>query len=375
MKKLNDEFTGMTNAQILNELFANEKINIKRGAIFDKPSQRAIILIDFDRIEGMMLGLAVGDSLGNSSEGMTPADRNERFGEIRDYLPNAYADNRSVGLPSDDTQLAFWTLEQIIADGGKFIPENVASRFCREKIFGIGRTVREFTYNIWTGKPWHESGPKSAGNGALMRIAPILIPHLKTVDENLWADTALCAMITHNDSASIASCVAFVNIIWQLLGMSAPPEPQWWLETFVKTLDDLEIDDNYRPRGGDFTKFRGSLGGFVKEQVGNAFARNLSVVEACNSWYSGAYLLETVPSVIYILMKHGNDLEEAVVRAVNDTRDNDTIAAIVGAVVGALHGKNKIPERWLKNLLGRTGEDDDGKIFEILGSIKTGEII
>ena len=46
-------------------------------------------------------------------------------------------------------------------------------------------------------------------------------------------------------------------------------------------------------------------------------------------------VMETIPSVLYILARHGNDPEEAIVRAVNDTRDNDTVAAIVGAAVGA----------------------------------------
>jgi len=41
---------------------------------------------------------------------------------------------------------------------------------------------------------------------------------------------------------------------------------------------------------------------------------------------------------------------------VNDTRDNDTVAAIVGAAVGALHGKSALPARWIRNLLGRTNE-------------------
>jgi ADP-ribosylglycohydrolase len=65
-------------------------------------------------------------------------------------------------------------------------------------------------------------------------------------------------------------------------------------------------------------------------------------------------------------MKHGRDLEEAIVRAVNDTWDNDTTAAIIGAAVGALHGKRAIPERWLKNLLGRTSYTDDGRVFGLL---------
>jgi ADP-ribosylglycohydrolase len=54
------------------------------------------------------------------------------------------------------------------------------------------------------------------------------------------------------------------------------------------------------------------------------------------------------------------------VRAVNDTKDNDTIAAIVGVALGALHGKKAIPVRWIRNLSGRTADRDDGRVFEIL---------
>lgn len=81
-------------------------------------------------------------------------------------------------------------------------------------------------------------------------------------------------------------------------------------------------------------------------------------------------MLETVPSVIYILMRHGHDPEEAIVRAVNDTKDNDTIAAIVGAAVGALHGKGAIPNRWIQNLSGRTTDRDDGKVFDLIQTAK-----
>ena len=53
-------------------------------------------------------------------------------------------------------------------------------------------------------------------------------------------------------------------------------------------------------------------------------------------------------------MRHANDPEEAILRAVKDTKDNDTIGAIVGAAVGALHGEKRLPERWKLGLLGRT---------------------
>jgi ADP-ribosylglycohydrolase len=61
--------------------------------------------------------------------------------------------------------------------------------------------------------------------------------------------------------------------------------------------------------------------------------------------------------------KHADDPEEALIRAVNDTYDNDTIAAIVGAAVGAVHGKDALSKQWIDNLSGRTRESDDGKIF------------
>ena len=65
-------------------------------------------------------------------------------------------------------------------------------------------------------------------------------------------------------------------------------------------------------------------------------------------------------------MRHAHDPEEAIIHAVNDTKDNDTIAAIASAAVGALHGRNAIPERWIDNLSGRTSYKDDGHIFTLI---------
>lgn len=64
------------------------------------------------RIEGMMLGLAIGDALGNTSESLLPADRRARYGHITDYLPNRHAGGARIGLPSDDTHLHFgrWSI-------------------------------------------------------------------------------------------------------------------------------------------------------------------------------------------------------------------------------------------------------------------------
>ena len=65
-------------------------------------------------------------------------------------------------------------------------------------------------------------------------------------------------------------------------------------------------------------------------------------------------------------MRHAGDPEEAIVAAVNDTKDNDTVAAMVSAAVGALHGAEALPARWREHLLGRTGADDDGRVFALI---------
>ena len=356
------------NRELFSRLIEGNAIRIRRGRIFDEHLPPKPVGFDFGKVEGMLLGTGIGDSLGITSEGMLVSERKARFGEIRDYISNRYVD-KAIGFPSDDTQLTFWTLEQMVADGG-FVPDHVAKRFLNHRIFGLGSGVREFLTNCCSGRPWYRSGPASAGNGALMRISPVLIPHLKTGGTDIWVDTALCAMMTHNDTCSISACVAFVAMLWELLDMGSPPHPQWWLERYVAVAKDLENGTIYTPRGGRFKDHSGPAWQFVQEKVLWANEQNLPVVDACNAWYSGAFLLETLPSVIYILMRHGHHPEEAIVRAVNDTKDNDTIAAIVGAAVGALHGRKAIPKRWIENLSGRTTDSDDGRIFELIEEAK-----
>lgn len=348
----------------LEELIDSGTVRIRQGAILQKAPPPITGTDLIDRLRGMLLGLAIGDALGATSEGMNPSRRRAEHGEIRDYLPNWYADERPVGLPTDDTQLAFWALERMLEDDG-LVPERVLGTFAERQIFGIGSTVRAALIAYGMGRPWTETGQASAGNGALMRIAPVLLPHVRKPSPALWEDAVLLGMITHNDYASNAACVSFVALLWDLLNRAEAPEPEWWLETFVARMAPLEGDTRYRNRTPEIV-YEGPMAPFIHDRVSRALEVERPVQEACDWWYSGAYLLETLPSVLYILARHGDDPEEALVRAVNDTRDNDTVAAIVGAAVGALHGAESLPKRWRDGLLGRTGAEDDGRVCELI---------
>ena len=359
------------NATILRQLYETKAIRLERGAIFDHALAPKGPDFDFDCVEGMLLGAAIGDSLGNTSESRLPLDRQRLHGEIRDYLVCDQT-GCAKGYPSDDTQLTFWTLEQLIEDNGEFIPEHLARKFAGSgRIYGIGQTMRGFLDAFKSGRPWYECGPHSAGNGALMRISPMLIPHLRHGGTDIWTDTALSAMMTHNDHASTSSCLAFTAMLWELLDMKTPPPPHWWPERYATIASDLQGRIGYTPRSGCMKySFDGPLHQFVSEKLPWAHANNLSAMEACEIWHSGAYLLETVPSVLYILMRHGHDPKEALVRAVNDTKDNDTVASIVGAAVGALHGRKELPDRWIEGLTGRTKGTDDGQVFRLVSKAR-----
>lgn len=373
-----------------------------RSPIYAVPSATGAILRTRDCVRGMLLGVAIGDALGNTSESMAPARRREDYGlehgdargDIRDYLPNPREDMRAVGMPGDDTQLTFWTLESLLRRG-YLDPASVADAFTRrDRIYGIGATVTAFLLSYRLGNTeWFEAGRPSAGNGALMRITPVLLPHLRAPTGALWRDVVVATVLTHRDEAAVVASIGFVGLLMECLKWSAnawtaedpvpPGEPppgtsspgggrtagsagasppaRWWPETFLRYARTVETDAKYSSLvSGD--AFRGSLCDRVEQTVFAAIDENTSVAKAAERWRSGAYLIETVPCVLHILARHGSDPEEAIVRAVNDTWDNDTIASVVGAAVGALHGEEALPARWREGLLGRTRETDDGHV-------------
>ncbi len=71
----------------LNGLFETNRIDLQRSALLGTAPVPMPVSVAWERIEGMMLGLAIGDALGNTTESQLPAERRARYGEIRDCLP------------------------------------------------------------------------------------------------------------------------------------------------------------------------------------------------------------------------------------------------------------------------------------------------
>jgi ADP-ribosylglycohydrolase len=77
--------------------------------------------------------------------------------------------------------------------------------------------------------------------------------------------------------------------------------------------------------------------------------------EVFDHFFNGAFVLETTPVVLWCLLELQDEPEESLVTAVMGGRDADTVAAMVGSLMGALHGVDAFPERWR----GRNLEDHD----------------
>ncbi len=189
----------------------------------------------FDRVAGMLLGLAIGDSLSNTTEKMHPRRRREKWGEITGYLPNRHFENEPKGSPSSETQLPFWSLGQMLRDGGFHLHHQVRKMAAHRTYTPQGR-YRGFAKRYEAGKEWHQcaNDPKSQLTGALPRMPVVILPHLKSPTAGLWVDAALAARIGYQCSGVIASCVAFVEMLWELLRASDPPDPGWWWKSLLR---------------------------------------------------------------------------------------------------------------------------------------------
>lgn len=310
-------------------------LDLNRGKIFDmelKPRP-----FDWEAVRGMLYGLAIGGALGAPLTGVLPGTRTQK--------------NIQDGKPTDDTVLAILTLEHLTGANG-LDPHVLADLFIESKVWGRKGATRRALNLLADGVPWDASGQPSAENGALVRIAPLIIPYLAKGGTGLWIDTVLATAITHNDCLALSTALAFAWMLWDLVAFDEVPSPIYYADLYVEVGKDVENHD-YKPRGGSFERYTGPAWRYVSSVLKVVRKNNLGTGTACNAWHSGSVLLETWPSALYTLEKYADDPEEAIFAAVNDTKDSSTIGAIVGATVGALHGVGGLPYRWIRKLQWR----------------------
>ncbi|MHB0998945.1 MAG: ADP-ribosylglycohydrolase family protein [Armatimonadota bacterium] len=296
-----------------------------------------------DRFKGCILGLACADALGATLEFMTPAEIVPKYGELRDIVGGGWI-HVAPGEYTDDTQMMLCILESII-DMGDVHPKDVSDRFVKwyqSRPKDIGSLTRSAILYAMNGMAWddagqtvwEDSGRNSAGNGGLMRCAPVgLFRHADM--QKLAQDSRDTCRITHHDLRCQESCIAL----------------NWAIASFVqgRELDFKELESI-------------CLDPQVLKMIQTA--SNADYQQAVN-WAQGGYTLNSLAVAFWALASF-DSYEEAIIKVVNLGGDADTTGVIAGALLGAKYGIAGIPDRWLSKLQGREMlEDMATKLYDL----------
>lgn len=287
-----------------------------------------------DRFAGLLLGTALGDSLGLPYEGLARgrAARLRRGGPLgHRLLPGRR------GLVSDDAEHACMTAQALLASGGE------AAAFARSLAWRLrgwlaalpgaaGWGTLRAIVKLWLGFPPGRSGVASAGNGPAMR-APVIGAWAADDPARLAALVAASTRMTHADpraqQGALAVALAAAHATRGGGGGAR------FVDELRGRLDDPELDEALARLPRHLA--RGAPAAEVADELGLAAGVT-------------GYIHHTVPAALYVWLRHRGDFRAAVEAAVGLGGDTDTVGAIVGALAGADAGAAGLPPQWLRGL-------------------------
>jgi ADP-ribosyl-[dinitrogen reductase] hydrolase len=277
-----------------------------------------------NRYRGALLGLACGDAVGTTVEFMPRGS----FAPVSDMLGGGPF-SLAPGKWTDDTSMALCLADSLVQTG-RCDPADQMARYANwfewgywsstGVCFDIGLTtkaaIRQF---LLTGQALAgSSAPNTAGNGSLMRLAPIALRYGH--DERLVQDmAALSSQTTHAAAECLDACRVFAVALSRAL-RGLPKE---------KVLDLGAIP-------------------ILSPKVRALAAANHAAKSAEQIRGSG-YVVDSLEAALWCHARHDN-FREAVLEAVNLGDDADTTGAIVGQLAGATYGAAGIPAAWLDRL-------------------------
>ena len=283
---------------------------------------------DLDRYRGCLLGLAVGDAIGTSVEfqprGSFPAVTDMQGGGVFNLKPGQW---------TDDTSMALCLAESLVECNG-FDATDQMNRYLNwylngylsstGKCFDIGGTIRQALERFKaTGKPMSGSThPSSAGNGSLMRLAPVPMFYAPSKTK-ARSYAAKSSRTTHAAKECVDACTLFAEILVSALAGEDK-------ETIL---------------------FGNSVSGPVSEKI-ICIARGEYKDKTAQHIRGNGYVVDALEAALWCFWTT-DTFSEAVLAAANLGDDADTTAAICGQVAGAYYGLSGIRVPWLDKLYMR----------------------
>ncbi|MFO0691256.1 MAG: ADP-ribosylglycohydrolase family protein [Myxococcota bacterium] len=277
-----------------------------------------------DRHAGALVGLACGDAVGTAVEFRARG----HFAPVTDMLGGGPF-SLEPGQWTDDTSMALCLAESLL-EKGRFDARDQMERYVRwwrgghwsatGVCFDIGNTVRAALARfLATGDPFAGStDPDSAGNGALMRLAPVVL-FFHPDREQALHHAVESSRTTHAAAEALDCARLMAHVLFEAL-----------------------------EGGSKAAILEGASLPLASSKVAAIAAgayRDKTEAEVFGSGYCVASLEAALWSFATT-----DSFERAVLRAVNLGDDADTTAAIVGQIAGAWYGLDGIPAHWRARL-------------------------
>ena len=280
-----------------------------------------------DRYAGSLLGLACGDAVGTSVE-FCPRGT---FSPLVDMVGGGPF-NLVPGQWTDDTSMALCLAESLLTKNG-FDAKDQMGRYLNwwqwgymsstGECFDIGNTVRQALLKYQqTNQPFAGSiEPETAGNGSLMRLAPVVLFYYPSHHE-IAKFTVASSCTTHSAPEATECC--------QLLG-----------ELIAKALS-----------GKSKTEILGASQATFSEEKVRSIAAGEYRFKTREQIAGTGYSVASLEAALWCFWR-SESFESAILEAANLGDDADTTAAITGQLAGAFYGESGIPAQWLERLYMR----------------------
>jgi len=284
-----------------------------------------------DRFRGCLLGLAVGDAVGTTVEFKSRGS----FEPVNDMVGGGPF-SLEPGQWTDDTSMALCLAESLIEKQG-FYARDQMERYVRwyrdghlsstGRCFDIGNATSSALHRFErTGEPFSGStDPHSAGNGSIMRLAPIPMFFYPDVER-----AVLMASDSSRTTHGADECLDASSL---------------FAYTLIKALDGKDKDailfglDNAKLMEGMSAKIQAIAAGEYKDKTEDQIK-------------GSGYVVDSLEAALWCFHKT-DTFRDAILKAVNLGDDADTTAAVCGQIAGAFYGESGIPDDWLEKLCMR----------------------
>lgn len=273
-----------------------------------------------DRAVGALLGLAVGDAVGTTLE-FRSRDEHPPLTDMIGGGPFAL----KPGQWTDDTAMALALGHSLAARNG-FDRHDCMVRFvdwyrtgtysCTGTCFDIGIATRRALEIFDDGGDAFagSTAPDSAGNGSLMRLAPVAIWGAGRPDAEIRAVARDQSRLTHGAEECLTACESFALLLVRTIGGEARES----------LLAPFAIQGAERIAA----LFGADWGGKERQSI-----------------RSSGYVAHSLEAALWSVSRT-RSFRDAILLAANLADDADTVAAITGQLAGALYGVSAIPSEW-----------------------------